>query len=241
MSSTPTIKPIETVYNGYRFRSRLEARWAVFFDTLGIAYEYEKEGYDLGEAGWYLPDFWLPKLKWWIEIKPQDAIEGVWEKPHSLAWSGQQNVAVLCGVPGCTHETSNGFDLTSPTYRGTAFIGNHNQLTEGLISMGHGPPEFESLHEFLLEKNGVLSFWHDVPDYDETEKSARRLIELDQQYYFQKYGRKHPNWEWDNFQDHVAWAISPIGDFFLELPYGWVCNPVEDACIAARQARFERC
>lgn len=51
------IKAIETVYNGYRFRSRLEARWAVFFDAMGIKYEYEKEGYDLGELGWYLPDF----------------------------------------------------------------------------------------------------------------------------------------------------------------------------------------
>lgn len=73
------INPIETVYDGYRFRSRLEARWAVFFNALGIKYEYEKEGYDLGEAGWYLPDFWLsyPDLDWidihqWVEIKPLD-------------------------------------------------------------------------------------------------------------------------------------------------------------------------
>lgn len=57
------IKAIETVYNGYRFRSRLEARWAVFFDTLGIEYQYEVEGFDLGEAGWYLPDFWLPTFE----------------------------------------------------------------------------------------------------------------------------------------------------------------------------------
>jgi hypothetical protein len=28
------IKAIETSYKGYRFRSRLEARWAVFFDAL---------------------------------------------------------------------------------------------------------------------------------------------------------------------------------------------------------------
>jgi hypothetical protein len=67
---TQQIKAIETVYNGYRFRSRLEARWAVFFDALGLKYEYEKEGYDLGEAGWYLPDFWLPSLDAWWEIKP---------------------------------------------------------------------------------------------------------------------------------------------------------------------------
>jgi len=54
------IKAIETVYNGYRFRSRLEARWAVFFDTLGIEYRYEPEGFDL-DGIWYLPDFFLLK------------------------------------------------------------------------------------------------------------------------------------------------------------------------------------
>jgi len=41
----------------------------VFFDALGIKYYYEHEGFDLGDAGWYLPDFWLPELKTWIEIK----------------------------------------------------------------------------------------------------------------------------------------------------------------------------
>ena len=51
------LKPIETIYNGYRFRSRLEARWAVFFDTLGIEYEYEPEGFELGDGVRYLPDF----------------------------------------------------------------------------------------------------------------------------------------------------------------------------------------
>ncbi len=42
------MKAIETIYNGYEFRSRLEARWAVFFDTLGVKWEYEPEHYDLG-------------------------------------------------------------------------------------------------------------------------------------------------------------------------------------------------
>lgn len=31
------MKAIETRYKGYRFRSRLEARWAVFFDALGLS------------------------------------------------------------------------------------------------------------------------------------------------------------------------------------------------------------
>ncbi len=64
-----TITAIQTIYNGYKFRSRLEARWAVFFDTLGIPYEYEKEGFDI-DGQWYLPDFWLPEQKIMLEIKP---------------------------------------------------------------------------------------------------------------------------------------------------------------------------
>ena len=56
------IKAVETVYNGYRFRSRLEARWAVFFDALGVKYEYEPQGFELPSGKLYLPDF---KVKCW--------------------------------------------------------------------------------------------------------------------------------------------------------------------------------
>lgn len=63
------IKAIETRYKGYRFRSRLEARWAVFFDSLGIDWEFEKQGYHLPSLGCYLPDFWLPASATWVEIK----------------------------------------------------------------------------------------------------------------------------------------------------------------------------
>ena len=41
------LKAIDTPYQGHLFRSRLEARWAVFFDALGLEWEYESEGYDL--------------------------------------------------------------------------------------------------------------------------------------------------------------------------------------------------
>lgn len=54
-----TPKPIQTAYHGYRFRSRLEARWAVFFDACRVEWEYEPEGYDLGDGLYYLPDFLL--------------------------------------------------------------------------------------------------------------------------------------------------------------------------------------
>ena len=63
------IQAIETSYNGYRFRSRLEARWAVFFDALSIEWLYEHEGYTLPDGTRYLPDFWLPQLDLWFEVK----------------------------------------------------------------------------------------------------------------------------------------------------------------------------
>lgn len=53
------IQPIETRYKGYRFRSRLEARWAVFFDACGIDWEYEPEGFCIDGEINYLPDFLL--------------------------------------------------------------------------------------------------------------------------------------------------------------------------------------
>lgn len=64
------ITPIETQYAGHRFRSRLEARWAVFFDHLGIAWEYEPQGYAIGpDERPYLPDFRLRGHDIWVEVK----------------------------------------------------------------------------------------------------------------------------------------------------------------------------
>ena len=62
--------PIETEYKGYRFRSRLEARWAVFFDMMGIYYVYEPEGFELEDGTKYLPDFYFPDQDTYGEVKP---------------------------------------------------------------------------------------------------------------------------------------------------------------------------
>lgn len=66
------IQAIETRYAGRRFRSRLEARWAVFFDSLSVAWEYEPEGFLVGDdTRPYLPDFKVRTSagEWWIEVK----------------------------------------------------------------------------------------------------------------------------------------------------------------------------
>jgi hypothetical protein len=79
------MKPIETVYKNCRFRSRLEARWAVFFENLGIAWEYEKEGFTK-DGVCYLPDFYLPETETWVEVKGT---------PEMLAKDGERLEAIL--------------------------------------------------------------------------------------------------------------------------------------------------
>ena len=76
---------IETLYKGCRFRSRLEARWAVLFEAVGIKWEYEIEGFNLGEAGLYLPDFYLPDMNLWAEVKGREFTREENEKAKALA------------------------------------------------------------------------------------------------------------------------------------------------------------
>lgn len=66
--SDQAITAIPTRYAGCHFRSRLEARWAVFFDHLGIEWEYEPEGLNL-PSGRYLPDFYLPICATYVEVR----------------------------------------------------------------------------------------------------------------------------------------------------------------------------
>lgn len=66
---TEPVRAIDTKYRGFLFRSRLEARWAVFLDHLSVGFRYEMEGFEFGRDR-YLPDFYLPRLDCWIEIKP---------------------------------------------------------------------------------------------------------------------------------------------------------------------------
>lgn len=67
-----TIKAIPTLYSGTLFRSRLEARWAAFFDLAGWQWDYEP--FDL--------DGWAPDLK----IKTVDHSEFLCEiKPISIS------------------------------------------------------------------------------------------------------------------------------------------------------------
>ena len=59
-----TIEATPTRYAGVLFRSALEAKWARFFDAIGIEWQYEPCTFN----GW-MPDFLV--AGWWLaEVKP---------------------------------------------------------------------------------------------------------------------------------------------------------------------------
>ena len=111
------IKAIETTYRGFRFRSRLEARWAVFFDSIGIPFEYEPQGFEFEDGTKYLPDFYLPDCKQFFEVK------GIMDdydlhKIESLIKSGY---SVTVGYDNgyfdaCNEWWEEGYSLASPHY-----------------------------------------------------------------------------------------------------------------------------
>lgn len=78
-----TIEPKPTDYGGVRFRSQLESCWAKFFDHFNIRWLYEPAKFRFGHHGSYIPDFHLPDLKTWIEIKP-DIPHYIEEKSQDL-------------------------------------------------------------------------------------------------------------------------------------------------------------
>lgn len=79
------IMPLETLYHGVYFRSKTEARFAVFLDCIGIKWEYEPQGFSLGDNLNYLPDFKIYNVSTyhcngfvtydyiWVEVK------GIWD------------------------------------------------------------------------------------------------------------------------------------------------------------------
>jgi len=92
------MKAIETIYKGYRFRSRLEARYAVLLDALGLAWEYEHEGFEFdGER--YLPDFYLPEADIFAEVKPVQLTTIQRDKLVRFIFQAGKGICLFIGTP----------------------------------------------------------------------------------------------------------------------------------------------
>jgi hypothetical protein len=70
LKGRPAAFPLRRFY--YRdvpFRSTYEVRAAQSFDRLGMRWEYEPKRFDLGGSYTYLPDFFLPDERMYVEVK----------------------------------------------------------------------------------------------------------------------------------------------------------------------------
>ena len=106
------MKVLPTRYAGIDFRSRTEARWAVFFNTLGVRWVYEMEGFDL-PSGNYLPDFWLPDQSCWFEVKGEHPTE----RETSLAMELATATGNTCYIAFGMLPRSEEMDASGPEYR----------------------------------------------------------------------------------------------------------------------------
>jgi hypothetical protein len=154
------IQPIQTVYKGYKFRSRLEARWAVFFDEMGVRFEYEPEGFEL-PSGRYLPDFYLPDGNSYIEVKARRSEEpakmpavGIIPREQQLALELSEQirsrVAVSYGDPlAALGEDADGmvhFHSGSPQ----PMIDLYHELVRAAVRKAKAHPEYGKVSEVLL-------------------------------------------------------------------------------------------
>jgi hypothetical protein len=128
------MKAIETRYRGFRFRSRLEARWAVFFDRLGIRWAYEPQGY-LVNGRPYLPDFelFLPDDQVvFAEVKSDSA--DLFEGEHvtlcrELANGTGRRVVLLVGVPAYRMYNQLAPNLPANSFTAVFFTDHGSKLT----------------------------------------------------------------------------------------------------------------
>ena len=90
------IRSTPTTYKGVRFASALEADWAKTLDALTMVWQYEPDGLVLPGGAWYRPDFHLPRIGVWLEVKgPHNQRIG---KPGRLA-------GALTHADGCKRGT----------------------------------------------------------------------------------------------------------------------------------------
>lgn len=101
---------LPTKFHGIEYRSRTEAMWAAYFWFTKTEFIYEPEAFNLGVAGCYLPDFFLPSLDSFVEIKPTFVMSGRESPCAELAIASNKKVILIHGRPkvfgqdGCDYE-----------------------------------------------------------------------------------------------------------------------------------------
>ena len=122
-----------TIYNGVQMRSRLEAKWAAFFDQIGWRWEYEPDGF----GDYYIPDFMIlgprPLL---IEVRPVATEPGYEAQIPTMRispdlWKHDLLVVGATALPVFRAE-DNGWGYSQPCGLIGEFFGPHQYLPEDI-------------------------------------------------------------------------------------------------------------
>ena len=237
--SNGQIKAIETVYKGYRFRSRLEARWAVFFEALGVKWEYEKEGFDLGDDTKYLPDFWLPEQKVWVEVKGEQK-DGDTKKAWALSEQSGFPSVVVWGLPDELSEMYFGpsplsewakfqyDDLRLPAKSHRNLFGERSEAWGSILRCPICDCEFTHVRNITNTTSDDYTAW-------DGRGSAQRIFMYCEEgcQWVVRFGQ-HKGYTYFNVEDETTMCQNLV--VFLA---SGDSDKLTTAYIAARQARFE--
>ncbi len=183
------IKAIPTVYGARQFRSRLEAKWASFFDLCGWQFEYEP--FDLGE---WSPDFLLlGDTKVLVEVKPitaldQETAEKMNRAATASQWDGE---LLLVGIAPL-------FAMDSGPYDSPA-IGWLGQLWPE-------DPQYNIKRHWNVERASACIAPEGFPDFaHETGSYTGRIYGA---HYKANQWPNNPDWlkrVWDRAANRVQW------------------------------------
>lgn len=243
------IQAIDTIYNGYKFRSRLEARWALFFDALNIPYQYEVQGYDINGI-WYLPDFWMPEWNCWLEIKPtipnlRDLDKEEYLKCSNLAKEKNGVVLLIGGDPWAKEleKVCNyfNFDYKVAIFSSKPITNKKNRKEENFIGLKIKLNESSKLSKSFY-KDVLYPFLIEKKLISEKKQTIENLIKIDSDYYFQKYNKQNPNWLYGISENNFNFVMRSNKISLEENVSASYHQNIKliQAYEKARQARFEK-
>ncbi|KRN88691.1 hypothetical protein [Ligilactobacillus ceti] len=158
------MKVIQTEYKGYLFRSRLEARWAVFFDSVGVDWEYEVEGFELEDGSKYLPDFLIHGVKGCYEGDLYVEVKGYLSKSDAnkiRLFAKEHPILIVSRIPygsDISYITENTSNMSRKSVHGIVpfnfkFIDGRNAPAHMGLNKKGGFELFQNGSFFLEERN----------------------------------------------------------------------------------------
>ena len=194
---------IETTYRGYKFRSRLEAKWACVFEQLGWQWEYEP--FDLNG---YIPDFILlwPNGHTLAEVKPSTELSDLvlaCDKTKQAGWNG--NALFLGASVNYSEAYRNAVIglVTDEFFASEDLESNHKGAHEVVYPTGDGYEDFYMANVHRCEQCNKISIHHQGGGWH-----CRLCGAYDGDRYLGHYGHDELQLVWARAHNETKWKPS---------------------------------